>query len=84
MTTELRFMGNQYVRDEFRRHKDSKPEYIPGFIKEWTNYRDMMSAQAGSNIVGAKLKSEIMDQLSSEQLGQLYELRSATKSIGLK
>ena len=32
---ELRVLGDKYVRDEFKRHKTAKPEFVPGFVQEW-------------------------------------------------
>ncbi|EPB69565.1 ACN9 family protein [Ancylostoma ceylanicum] len=31
-----RLMGDTYVKDEFRRHKDASPEHTAVFINEWT------------------------------------------------
>lgn len=33
---ELRELGNQYVREEFRRHKTAEPQYVTNFMVEWS------------------------------------------------
>ena len=33
---ELRELGNQYVRDEFRRHKHIQPKFVTKFMVEWS------------------------------------------------
>uniref|UniRef100_A0A0K0DFZ7 Succinate dehydrogenase assembly factor 3 n=1 Tax=Angiostrongylus cantonensis TaxID=6313 RepID=A0A0K0DFZ7_ANGCA len=33
---QARIMGDIYVKDEFRRHKDASPEHSATFINEWT------------------------------------------------
>jgi hypothetical protein len=33
---ELRALGNQYVRDEFRRHKNAQPDFVTNFMVEWS------------------------------------------------
>ena len=33
---ELSAFGNQYVRDEFRRHKNAQPEFVTNFMVEWS------------------------------------------------
>ncbi len=33
---ELRALGDSYVRDEFRRHKDADVSFVPVFMTEWT------------------------------------------------
>lgn len=32
---DLRALGDQYVKDEFRRHKTATPEEAEGFMDEW-------------------------------------------------
>lgn len=32
---DLRALGDQYVKDEFRRHKGASPEEVKSFMKEW-------------------------------------------------
>lgn len=33
---EMRIMGDIYVKDEFRRHKNATREHALHFLKEWT------------------------------------------------
>ena len=33
---ELRSLGDAYVRDEFKRHKDADVNFVPVFMTEWT------------------------------------------------
>ena len=33
---ELKAIGDQYVKAEFKRHKDCEAQFIPVFMKEWT------------------------------------------------
>ena len=33
---EIRALGDQYVKDEFRRHRNADPQFIPVFMTEWT------------------------------------------------
>lgn len=32
---DLRALGDQYVKDEFRRHKSASSEEVQGFMREW-------------------------------------------------
>ena len=36
LPVELRALGDQYVKDEFKRHKDCDEKFVPEFLKEWT------------------------------------------------
>ena len=35
LPTELKAMGDQYVKDEFKRHKATTSEFVPAFTHEW-------------------------------------------------
>ncbi|KAJ8373152.1 hypothetical protein AAFF_G00270580 [Aldrovandia affinis] len=85
MPIDLRALGDQYVKDEFRRHKSASPEEAKSFMKEWEGYRDTMQAQvlesaggsggqAPSAAFGAELSDDRLKQFQEEQIGQLYEL----------
>ncbi|CAI2354752.1 unnamed protein product [Caenorhabditis sp. 36 PRJEB53466] len=75
-----RLMGDMYVKDEFKRHLNAKPEFVKPFITEWTNYCVMLSKQLSSagirkGNIGKDLDEEKMEQLSNEHIQQLVELR---------
>ena len=36
LPVELRSLGDAYVRDEFKRHKDADVDFVPVFMTEWT------------------------------------------------
>lgn len=36
LPVELRAVGDQYVRDEFKRHRNAKPAETDRFLAEWT------------------------------------------------
>ncbi|OZJ02017.1 hypothetical protein BZG36_05200 [Bifiguratus adelaidae] len=42
----MRFLGDDYVKAEFRRHKDvDNPVYIVGFLQQWQSYLDALRVQ---------------------------------------
>ncbi|XP_029023472.1 succinate dehydrogenase assembly factor 3, mitochondrial [Betta splendens] len=77
---DLRALGDQYVRDEFRRHRNASDEETKSFMAEWENYRSTLQHQvlesAGHSSVkfGANLSKEQVRHFQDEQIGQLYEL----------
>jgi hypothetical protein len=92
----MRSLGDQYVRDEFRKHRKAEPQYLVGFYKEWTQYVEEMKRQiafmgtahatgqdwiAEGNL-GKRIDSETLDKFSDEQIGQLYTLKEETKKVG--
>ncbi|KAF8824802.1 hypothetical protein HHX47_DHR7000268 [Lentinula edodes] len=68
---------------EFRRHRAvTNPVHIIGFLSQWKLYLDALPAsKEGEMFVGEKLDPFLLEKMSSEQLGQLYELMQATKDV---
>ncbi|RLN88104.1 hypothetical protein BBJ28_00010123 [Nothophytophthora sp. Chile5] len=48
----MRILGDQYVRDEFKRHKNAAPKFVPLFLREWEQYEALMSQKKDSVSVG--------------------------------
>ncbi|BGP20422.1 hypothetical protein JCM10213_001569 [Rhodosporidiobolus nylandii] len=103
---ELRVMGDEYVKAEFRRTRTAdNPLHIVGFLGEWKKYLDFHEAQLPSASaseaespaeqaaretaawqrvkLAAKVDEGLLEQLSADQIGQLYELYGATKDVFL-
>ncbi|KAG5351107.1 hypothetical protein E4T56_gene10309 [Termitomyces sp. T112] len=80
---EMRSLGDNYIKAEFRRHKEvTNPAYIIGFLSQWKVYLDgLPKAGNGKNFTGKKLDPTVFEKMSAEQLGQLYELMHATKDV---
>lgn len=36
MPPELQALGDQYVKDEFKRHRDAELQFVPMFMNSWT------------------------------------------------
>ncbi|GAA5938054.1 Sdh7p [Sporobolomyces koalae] len=89
LPTELRVMGDDYVKAEFRRTKSTdNPLHIVGFLSEWKKYLDFHESQLEpsqqspvSSLPGQSLDPSILESLSADQIGQLYELFQATKEV---
>lgn len=79
---DLRALGDQYVKDEFRRHKSASTEEVQVFMTEWQNYKDTLQTQilesAGEQLssikFGANLSEGKLHNFQDAQIGQLYEL----------
>ncbi|XP_077159321.1 succinate dehydrogenase assembly factor 3, mitochondrial [Paroedura picta] len=86
---ELKTLGDQYVKDEFRRHKSVGSAEAQRFLQEWENYATMLGEQTHQKEndsspnkprFGSHLPEEKLEALRDEQLGQLQELmQEATK-----
>ncbi|KAM4874709.1 succinate dehydrogenase assembly factor 3, mitochondrial [Thomomys bottae] len=82
---DLKALGDQYVKDEFRRHKTVGSDEARRFMQEWEAYAAVLWQQAKENkqnsgkaCFGASLPEEKLDDFSDEQIGQLQELMQET------
>jgi len=72
LPTEMRVLGDNYVKSEFKQHKSvENPLHIIGFLTEWQLYAQKLE---GDMWRGERLDKEKIDKMSDQQLGQLYEL----------
>ncbi|KAI9216826.1 ACN9-domain-containing protein, partial [Blastocladiella britannica] len=78
---EMRFLGDQYARDEFRRHQHvDNPAFVAGFLNQWDQYvREMGMQLATGKVEGKAMDPTALDQMNDQQIGQLWELRTETK-----
>ncbi|CAL4165418.1 unnamed protein product, partial [Meganyctiphanes norvegica] len=80
---ELQALGDQYTKDEFRRHKDATPEQAQIFMKEWTSYAITIAKQLGirgthqSKSIGKSFTEDDLETFNAEQIYQLFELHEA-------
>ncbi|WFC98273.1 hypothetical protein MYAM1_000998 [Malassezia yamatoensis] len=92
LPVEMRSLGDDYVKSEFRRHqKISNPLHIVGFCSEWKMYLDALQADKLSSAetrgksmdpnLLEKVSNQTLMQFSDEQLYQLYELKLATEEV---
>lgn len=83
LPVEIQPLGNDYVREEFRKHKNCSNTETHIFLNEWTDYALSLAEQLGlrgpqtAKPLGKTLKEEDFDKLREEQLYQLYELMIA-------
>ncbi|CAE6451844.1 unnamed protein product [Rhizoctonia solani] len=87
LPTEMRVLGDDYVKAEFKRHqKIDNPVHIIGFLSQWKMYLDQLEQQSNSaggfeRFTGRRMDPTVFEKMSSEQIGQLYELMHATKEV---
>ncbi|KAF3910019.1 hypothetical protein AA313_de0205852 [Arthrobotrys entomopaga] len=74
-----RALGDHYIRDEWRRHKDiENPIHIIAFLTEWQLYAQHLE---GDTWRDAKLDKTKLEKMSDDQIGQLYELMKKAKNM---
>ncbi|KAK0213975.1 ACN9-domain-containing protein, partial [Armillaria fumosa] len=83
LPNRMRSLGDDYVKAEFRRHREvTNPLHIIGFLSQWKAYLDKLPVESKlEKFTGQKLDPQLIEKMSAEQLGQLYELKNATKEV---
>ncbi|KAF8912320.1 hypothetical protein CPB85DRAFT_1375777 [Mucidula mucida] len=83
LSPEMKIFGDGYVKDEFRRHRRvDNPVHIIGFLSSWKQYLDLLPKGRGEKAFkGKPLDPQLLEKMSPEQVGQLYELMQATKDV---
>ncbi|KAK8218194.1 acetate non-utilizing protein, partial [Phyllosticta capitalensis] len=77
LDTQMRLLGDEYVKSEFRAHKSvENPMHIIGFLTEWQMYAQQLE---GNSWRGEKMDKSKIDKMSDQQIGQLYELMQAIR-----
>ncbi|KAK7521689.1 acetate non-utilizing protein 9 [Phyllosticta citriasiana] len=78
LDTQMRLLGDEYVKSEFRAHKSvENPMHIIGFLTEWQMYAQQLE---GDSWRGEKMDKSKIDKMSDQQIGQLYELMQAIRN----
>ena len=82
LSADMRAIGDAYIRDEFKRHKDiDNPLQIIGFLSSWKMYLDQLEIEQGQpgGFRGKRLEPQLLEKMSDEQIQQLYDLMQATQ-----
>ncbi|CAG90296.1 DEHA2G06622p [Debaryomyces hansenii CBS767] len=80
LPVELRPLGDQYVKAEFKAHKNiDNPLHIVGFLAQWQDY---LKGIDGGEWINGKLSQQDLEKMSPEQIGQLHELMEEAKKAG--
>ncbi|KAJ2452038.1 hypothetical protein EV183_003216 [Coemansia sp. RSA 2336] len=84
---KIRFVGDQYVKSEFRSHRTvSDKKFLEPFFAQWTSYLTLIREQAalkdGSSEpkeFGRHLDPQMLEKLDDDKAEQLLELHRATQ-----
>ena len=78
----MRKLGNTYVRNEFKQHKETKnQEHLRQFFMGWSQYLEMLQKRQGSKIGISLDKSfnQVLNEDQKEKLKQLQEIYDTLK-----
>ena len=78
LSATKRSLGDAYLKKEFRDHRTAKPEFVRGFITEWSRYADELEKRGD---VGSDLPREVVESLNDEQKAMLSKLQKNTRGL---
>lgn len=75
-----RALGDRYVREEFKAHKEVPPAQADAFMKTWQEYWVHLARSRG-DAIGRDLDKDTTEALSEEQAAKLDELAVAARTV---
>lgn len=72
----MRKLGDDYLRHEFKQHKNAKPEHIDKFFKAWDDY--LLNLRKSEQRFGKDMDNSMKEALSPGQNSKLEELKMET------
>ncbi len=79
----MRYLGDKYVKSEFRQHADASPEFVSQFMNTWRIYAEKLEQQ--TTTPGGKFGFNLGDQtqmsLSPEQRERVEGLKDQITKI---
>jgi len=77
---DMRTLGNEYLRTEWKLHKNVSPKVARTFLDSWKEYFISLRSSSRTNEkVGLDLSEEQIKSLSKEQQEQLLKLKEETE-----
>lgn len=79
----MRALGDNYLRDEMRRHKDAQTtkKQWETFVTEWQLYKDMLTGKADLKNKGGDIHPDVLEAMTDEQKQQFLDLRQETQRL---
>eukprot|EP01041_Mallomonas_annulata_P010386 gene10386-21663_t len=72
---DLRMVGDDYVRNEFKQHKNATSQFLPDFFRSWRDYLTMLNVQSNDRVFGMNLDNTERNALSKDQSEKLKVLK---------
>jgi hypothetical protein len=80
----MRALGDQYARDEWRRHRSANTtkQQWQTFMQEWQKYNRSLLGQADLSARTGELPEDVLASMTPEQKQQLERLKQETAALG--
>ena len=75
-------LGDAYVAEEFKLHKNAKPEHLQPFFEQWIDYLGhIRNAFDNPDELGRNIPIDTIDALDDEQKEKLFKMHDETYRI---
>mmetsp|Transcript_15678 Transcript_15678/g.26135 ORF Transcript_15678/g.26135 Transcript_15678/m.26135 type:complete len:108 (-) Transcript_15678:157-480(-) len=77
LPAKMKALGDTYVKQEFRLHKEANPEQLNRFIHGWDNYLKTLQSQSEGNF-GTNIDANDVSRMTEDQKQKMRSLMNNT------
>ncbi|EFC46248.1 predicted protein [Naegleria gruberi] len=81
LVPQQRFLGDAYVKNEFKLNKTGDENYARSFVEEWAYYYRVLEESPSPDRIGKDISEDDFNTLSKEQQEQFYQLKEETEKV---
>ena len=81
LVPQQRFLGDSYVKNEFKLNKTGEEKFARPFLEEWINYYEILDQATTPDVIGKDIPEEEYNTLSPEQQEQFLKLKEETTKV---
>jgi len=75
---EARELGDAYVKEEFKLHRDAAPNFLVQFERQWRDYLTSLKVTQNEGVIGREMTPDEVASLSDDQKVQLLKIRESS------
>jgi hypothetical protein len=77
----MKKLGDDYLRNEFKLHKQAKAEQTEKFFRAWDEYLNILKRSERDGRIGHDMHDRVKVNLSEEQKKKLNDLKAEATKI---
>ncbi|KAF0985102.1 hypothetical protein FDP41_000141 [Naegleria fowleri] len=81
LVPQQRFLGDAYVKQEFKLNKTGDEQYARPFVEEWIQYYKILAEAESPGDIGQEFPHEEYETMSKEQQEQFLKLKEETEKV---
>ena len=81
LVPQQRFLGDAYVKNEFKLNKGGDENFARPFVEGWLQYYQILEESPSPDAIGKDMSEDDFSTLSTEQQEQFYQLKEETTKV---